>query len=185
MLQTEAAEPKEEAPGWLTSFLVWKPSAARARPSPAEPRSGPAPAGPLPAPSHPPDWSLLTNVTFWKVLLWLVLRGLFVELEFSLACWMYVGTRGPRERRAGEKSAYSAFSLAALERAAALDGHAGQLAAGPGAPRPRTWGLGWLLAGLWKRLAVGLMQFATATVSRREACSAPYVGQGGGAPQRL
>lgn len=69
---------------------------------------------PLPAPR---DQSFLTNVTFLKVLLWLVLLGLFVELEFGLAYfvlslfyWMYVGTRGPEEKREGEKSAYSVFN---------------------------------------------------------------------------
>lgn len=52
-----------------------------------------------------------------KVLLWLVLLGLFVELEFGLAYfvlsmfyWMYVGTRGPGEKKEGEKSAYSVFN---------------------------------------------------------------------------
>ncbi|XP_021573431.1 SAYSvFN domain-containing protein 1 isoform X2 [Carlito syrichta] len=69
----------------------------------------------------PPLWSrdhsFLTNITFLKVLLWLVLLGLFVELEFGLAYfvlslfyWMYVGTRGPEERKEGEKSAYSVFN---------------------------------------------------------------------------
>lgn len=52
-----------------------------------------------------------------KVLLWLVLLGLFVELEFGLAYfvlsmfyWLYEGTRGPGQRRKGEKSAYSVFN---------------------------------------------------------------------------
>ena len=52
-----------------------------------------------------------------KVLLWLVLLGLFVELEFGLAYfvlslfyWMYVGMRGPEEKTQGEKSAYSVFN---------------------------------------------------------------------------
>ncbi|KAL4837634.1 hypothetical protein H8958_006500 [Nasalis larvatus] len=63
------------------------------------------------------DQSFLTNITFLKVLLWLVLLGLFVELEFGLAYfvlslfyWMYVGTRGPEEKKEGEKSAYSVFN---------------------------------------------------------------------------
>ncbi|XP_044529881.1 SAYSvFN domain-containing protein 1 [Gracilinanus agilis] len=63
------------------------------------------------------DQSFLTNVTFLKVILWLVLLGLFVELEFglvyfvlSLFYWMYVGTRGPGEKKKGEKSAYSVFN---------------------------------------------------------------------------
>lgn len=47
----------------------------------------------------------------------MVLLGLFVELEFGLAYfvlsmfyWMYVGTRGPEEKKEGEKSAYSVFN---------------------------------------------------------------------------
>ena len=74
------------------------------------------PAEPPPAPP-PQDQSLLTNITFLKVLLWLVLLGLFVQLEFGLAYfvlslfyWMYVGTRGPEEKTEGEKSAYSVFN---------------------------------------------------------------------------
>ncbi|EFB17426.1 hypothetical protein PANDA_016216, partial [Ailuropoda melanoleuca] len=70
----------------------------------------------IPLPS-PRDQSFLTNITFLKVLLWLVLLGLFVELEFglvyfvlSLFYWMYVGTRSPEEKREGEKSAYSVFN---------------------------------------------------------------------------
>uniref|UniRef100_G3SU25 SAYSVFN motif domain containing 1 n=1 Tax=Loxodonta africana TaxID=9785 RepID=G3SU25_LOXAF len=69
---------------------------------------------PLP-PRH--DRSFLINITVLKVLLWLVLLGLFVELEFGLAYfilslfyWMYVGTRSPEEKKAGEKSAYSVFN---------------------------------------------------------------------------
>ncbi|XP_043820134.1 SAYSvFN domain-containing protein 1 [Dromiciops gliroides] len=70
-------------------------------------------------PATSPRWdrSFLTNVTFLKVALWLVLLGLFVELEFglvyfvlSLFYWMYVGTRGPGEKKKGEKSAYSVFN---------------------------------------------------------------------------
>ncbi|CAI9608648.1 unnamed protein product [Staurois parvus] len=52
-----------------------------------------------------------------KVLLWLVLLGLFVELEFgmvyfvlSMFYWLYEGTRRPGQRRKGEKSAYSVFN---------------------------------------------------------------------------
>ncbi|XP_036621963.1 SAYSvFN domain-containing protein 1 [Trichosurus vulpecula] len=72
-----------------------------------------------PAATSPSRWdqSFLTNVTFLKVALWLVLLGLFVELEFglvyfvlSLFYWMYVGTRGPGEKKKGEKSAYSVFN---------------------------------------------------------------------------
>ncbi|XP_062981685.1 SAYSvFN domain-containing protein 1 [Elgaria multicarinata webbii] len=66
-----------------------------------------------------PWWThcFLMNVTFLKFLLWLVLLGLFVELEFglpyfvlSMFYWIYVGTRGPEERQTGEKSAYSVFN---------------------------------------------------------------------------
>ncbi|XP_020640752.3 SAYSvFN domain-containing protein 1 [Pogona vitticeps] len=66
-----------------------------------------------------PWWTnyFLMNVTFLKFLLWLVLLGLFVELEFGLVYfvlsmfyWIYVGTRGPGERQTGEKSAYSVFN---------------------------------------------------------------------------
>ncbi|KAL8183707.1 UNVERIFIED_CONTAM: hypothetical protein K2H54_049322 [Gekko kuhli] len=69
--------------------------------------------------SPPPQWThyFLMNVTFLKFLLWLVLLGLFVELEFglpyfvlSMFYWIYVGTRGPGERQNGEKSAYSVFN---------------------------------------------------------------------------
>nr|XP_042140630.1 SAYSvFN domain-containing protein 1 isoform X1 [Peromyscus maniculatus bairdii] len=127
-----AATPKA-APGWLRRFLTGKasPAITRARPSQVQTRSCAAtnckenakeaaqqppqsPAVPLPSSRHQ---SLLTNITFLKVLLWLVLLGLFVELEFGLAYfvlsmfyWMYVGTRGPGERKEGEKSAYSVFN---------------------------------------------------------------------------
>ncbi|XP_028652146.2 SAYSvFN domain-containing protein 1 [Erpetoichthys calabaricus] len=57
------------------------------------------------------------NVSVLKVLLWLVLLGLFAELQFgllffvlSLFYWMYVGMRGPSERQSGEPSAYSVFN---------------------------------------------------------------------------
>ncbi|XP_061482404.1 SAYSvFN domain-containing protein 1 [Rhineura floridana] len=69
--------------------------------------------------SSPPWWTnyFLLNVTFLKFLLWLVLLGLFVELEFglpyfvlSMFYWIYVGTRGPGERQTGERSAYSVFN---------------------------------------------------------------------------
>ncbi|ETE61514.1 putative protein C6orf64, partial [Ophiophagus hannah] len=60
---------------------------------------------------------VLKNELLLKFLLWLVLLGLFVELEFglpyfvlSMFYWIYVGTRGPRERQPGEKSAYSVFN---------------------------------------------------------------------------
>ncbi|XP_070953213.1 SAYSvFN domain-containing protein 1 isoform X1 [Macaca nemestrina] len=94
-------------------------------PSPAISQEAPQPQG---STSQPPwniaiplpscwDQSFLTNITFLKVLLWLVLLGLFVELEFGLAYfvlslfyWMYVGTRGPEEKKEGEKSAYSVFN---------------------------------------------------------------------------
>ncbi|XP_066467719.1 SAYSvFN domain-containing protein 1 [Tiliqua scincoides] len=69
--------------------------------------------------SPPPWWAhyFLINVTFLKFLLWLVLLGLFVELEFglpyfvlSMFYWIYVGTRSPSERKNGERSAYSVFN---------------------------------------------------------------------------
>ncbi|KAJ3606861.1 hypothetical protein NHX12_026379 [Muraenolepis orangiensis] len=58
-----------------------------------------------------------TNITVLKVLLWLVLLGLFAELEFglpffliSLFYWMYQGFRSPGARQPGELSAYSVFN---------------------------------------------------------------------------
>ncbi|XP_048081754.2 SAYSvFN domain-containing protein 1 [Ursus arctos] len=123
--KAEAAATPKAAPGWLKRFLVWKPRPARtqAQPSPAQEvaqpgssTSQPPQKTAIPLPS-PRDQSFLTNITFLKVLLWLVLLGLFVELEFglvyfvlSLFYWMYVGTRGPEEKREGEKSAYSVFN---------------------------------------------------------------------------
>lgn len=113
-----AATPKT-AIGWLRRFLKWKASPAimRARPNQAQEEAQQPPqssAVHLPSSRHQ---SLLTNITFLKVLLWLVLLGLFVELEFGLAYfvlsmfyWMYVGTRGPEEKKEGEKSAYSVFN---------------------------------------------------------------------------
>ncbi|XP_068199020.1 SAYSvFN domain-containing protein 1 [Antennarius striatus] len=60
---------------------------------------------------------VFSNVTLLKVLLWLVLLGLFVELEFglpffviSLFYWLHEGLRGPTEREPGELSAYSVFN---------------------------------------------------------------------------
>ena len=51
------------------------------------------------------------------MLLWLVLLGLFAELEFglpffvlSLFYWMYQGLRSPAARQPGELSAYSVFN---------------------------------------------------------------------------
>ncbi|XP_012671183.1 SAYSvFN domain-containing protein 1 [Clupea harengus] len=59
----------------------------------------------------------ITNLTVLKVLLWLVLLGLFSELDFglpffliSLFYWLYEGLRAPTERRQGELSAYSVFN---------------------------------------------------------------------------
>ncbi|CAO2590549.1 SAYSvFN domain-containing protein 1 [Lemmus lemmus] len=130
-----AATPKT-AMGWLRRFLKRKASPVVLRPRPNQAqvrreastlkprlRAGPreeaqqppqSAAIPLPSSQHQ---SLLTNITFLKVLLWLVLLGLFVELEFGLAYfvlsmfyWMYVGTRGPEEKKRGEKSAYSVFN---------------------------------------------------------------------------
>lgn len=123
--KAEATATPESASGWLKRFLVWKPrpASARAQPSPAQEAAQPesntsqpprTTAVPLPVPG---DQSFLTNITFLKILLWLVLLGLFVELEFGLAYfvlslfyWMYVGTRGPGEKKEGEKSAYSVFN---------------------------------------------------------------------------
>ncbi|XP_055042872.1 SAYSvFN domain-containing protein 1 [Misgurnus anguillicaudatus] len=60
---------------------------------------------------------LFTHVTLLKVLLWLVLLGLFIELEFglpffliSLFYWLYEGFRSPKARQPGELSAYSVFN---------------------------------------------------------------------------
>lgn len=59
----------------------------------------------------------LTNLTLLKILLWLVLLGLFAELEFglpffvlSLFYWLYEGLRSPAAREPGELSAYSVFN---------------------------------------------------------------------------
>ncbi|KAI5610962.1 SAYSvFN domain-containing protein 1 [Silurus asotus] len=59
----------------------------------------------------------VTNLTVLKVLLWLVLLGLFSELEFglpffllSLFYWLYEGLRSPAVRKPGELSAYSVFN---------------------------------------------------------------------------
>lgn len=60
---------------------------------------------------------VFTNLTLLKVLLWLVLLGLFAELEFglpffiiSLFYWLYEGLRSPATREPGELSAYSVFN---------------------------------------------------------------------------
>ncbi|KAF4013358.1 SAYSD1 [Cervus elaphus hippelaphus] len=131
--KAEAATTPKAPSGWLKRFLLWKPRppSAQAQPSLAQGAAGPggresqpprSPAEAPPPPRPPPplaprDRSLLTSVTLLKVLLWLVLLGLFVELEFGLAYfvlslfyWMYVGTRGPEEKTQGEKSAYSVFN---------------------------------------------------------------------------
>ncbi|XP_023068483.1 SAYSvFN domain-containing protein 1 isoform X1 [Piliocolobus tephrosceles] len=123
--KAEAAATLKAASGWLKRFLVWKPRPASARAQPGLVQEAPQPQGStseplwniaIPLPSCW-DQSFLTNITFLKVLLWLVLLGLFVELEFGLAYfvlslfyWMYVGTRGPEEKKEGEKSAYSVFN---------------------------------------------------------------------------
>lgn len=59
----------------------------------------------------------LSPVTLLKVLLWLVLLGLFAELDFglpffliSLFYWLYEGLRSPAARQPGELSAYSVFN---------------------------------------------------------------------------
>lgn len=113
-----AATPKT-ATGWLRHFLRWKASPLTAQPQPNQPQEAvqqPSQSTAVPLPSSCGQ-SFLTNVTVLKVLLWLVLLGLFVELEFGLAYfvlsmfyWMYVGTRGPGEKKEGEKSAYSVFN---------------------------------------------------------------------------
>ncbi|CAM4648914.1 SAYSvFN domain-containing protein 1 [Lepidochelys kempii] len=61
--------------------------------------------------------ALLAHTALLKFLLWLVLLGLAAELQFGLPCfvlslfyWLYAGTRGPGERRPGERSAYSVFN---------------------------------------------------------------------------
>ncbi|DBA13440.1 TPA: hypothetical protein GDO54_018580 [Pyxicephalus adspersus] len=64
------------------------------------------------------SYSSMWKVTLLlKVLLWMVLLGLFAELEFGLAYfvlsmfyWLYEGTRRPGQRKKGEKSAYSVFN---------------------------------------------------------------------------
>lgn len=60
---------------------------------------------------------VISNVFLLKLLLWLVLLGLFVELEFgfpffvlSLFYWLYEGLRSPGTREPGELSAYSVFN---------------------------------------------------------------------------
>ncbi|KAI7800023.1 SAYSvFN domain-containing protein 1 [Triplophysa rosa] len=60
---------------------------------------------------------LLSRLTLLKVLLWLVLLGLFSELGFgfpffliSLFYWLYEGFRSPKARQPGEMSAYSVFN---------------------------------------------------------------------------
>ncbi|XP_019607119.1 SAYSvFN domain-containing protein 1 [Rhinolophus sinicus] len=123
--KAEAAATPKSALGWLKQFLVWKPRPASVRAQPilaqevALPGSStpPSPRNTAIPPPLPRDQSFWTNVTVLKVLLWLVLLGLFVELEFglvyfvlSLFYWMYVGTRGPEEKEEGEKSAYSVFN---------------------------------------------------------------------------
>lgn len=123
--KAEATATPKSAPGWLGRLLVWKPRPASA---PAQPGLAQEAARPGSHTSQPPrrtaippplpkDQSFLTSITFLKVLLWLILLGLFVELEFglvyfvlSLFYWMYVGTRGPGEKKGGEKSAYSVFN---------------------------------------------------------------------------
>ncbi|XP_014000407.1 SAYSvFN domain-containing protein 1 [Salmo salar] len=57
------------------------------------------------------------NRTLLKVLLWLVLLGVFAELGFglpffliSLFYWLYQGLRSPTKLQPGELSAYSVFN---------------------------------------------------------------------------
>ncbi|XP_007937613.1 SAYSvFN domain-containing protein 1 [Orycteropus afer afer] len=118
-------EKTEAAPGWLKRFLLWKTRPTSPGPQSSHPQEAAVPQFSTSQPQQniaippPPrqDKSFLTNITVLKVLLWLVLLGLFVELEFGLAYfilslfyWMYVGTRSPEEKKAGEKSAYSVFN---------------------------------------------------------------------------
>ncbi|XP_004424240.2 PREDICTED: SAYSvFN domain-containing protein 1 [Ceratotherium simum simum] len=123
--KAEAAATPKAALGWLKRFLVWKPTPGRAQAQPSRAQEAAQPGSStsqpprntaIPPPS-PRAQRFLTNITILKVLLWLVLLGLFVELEFGLAYfvlslfyWMYVGTRGPEEKKEGEKSAYSVFN---------------------------------------------------------------------------
>uniref|UniRef100_A0A667ZSD4 SAYSVFN motif domain containing 1 n=1 Tax=Myripristis murdjan TaxID=586833 RepID=A0A667ZSD4_9TELE len=58
-----------------------------------------------------------STLTLLKVMLWLVLLGLFAELDFglpffliSLFYWLYEGLRSPAARQPGELSAYSVFN---------------------------------------------------------------------------
>ncbi|XP_017267341.1 SAYSvFN domain-containing protein 1 [Kryptolebias marmoratus] len=60
---------------------------------------------------------IISNLILLKLLLWLVLLGLFIELEFglpffiiSLFYWLYEGLRSPAPRKPGELSAYSVFN---------------------------------------------------------------------------
>ncbi|KAM8846223.1 SAYSvFN domain-containing protein 1 [Synchiropus picturatus] len=60
---------------------------------------------------------LTSHLFALKLLLWLVLLGLFAELEFglpffvvSLFYWLYEGLRSPAPRQPGELSAYSVFN---------------------------------------------------------------------------
>ncbi|XP_062323210.1 SAYSvFN domain-containing protein 1 isoform X3 [Osmerus eperlanus] len=103
-----------------------------------------------------PDWLLdsslgrwlgskrlaFTNLTWLKVLLWLVLLGLFNELDFglpffliSLFYWLYEGLRSPAARKPGELSAYSVFNpdcqpILGTLTAEQLEGEMGYLALG-------------------------------------------------------
>ncbi|CAH7463885.1 SAYSvFN domain-containing protein 1 [Phodopus roborovskii] len=123
--QTSAAKVVQEAAtlktaqAWLRRFLKWKasPAITRGHPNQAQEAAHQPPQSAVVRLHSSQRQSLLSNITFLKVLLWLVLLGLFVELEFglpyfvlSMFYWMYVGTRGPEEKKEGEKSAYSVFN---------------------------------------------------------------------------
>ncbi|KAM5262987.1 SAYSvFN domain-containing protein 1 [Ctenodactylus gundi] len=125
--KTDVITNRKAVLSWLRRLvaLVWKPRPAGGRAPPSRAQEAVQPGSSPSQPSRnatvplssPWDQTFLTNITFLKVLLWLVLLGLFVELEFgqayfvlSLFYWMYVGTRGPGEKQAGEKSAYSVFN---------------------------------------------------------------------------
>ncbi|KAG9470328.1 hypothetical protein GDO78_018128 [Eleutherodactylus coqui] len=78
---------------------------------------GTTPYDAAPCDVEPADSSAWKTILLLKFLLWLVLLGLFVELEFGLVYfvlsmfyWLYVGTRRPGLKKKGEKSAYSVFN---------------------------------------------------------------------------
>ncbi|XP_048351689.1 SAYSvFN domain-containing protein 1 [Sphaerodactylus townsendi] len=112
-----AGPPPAKPPPEAAAAPVTEEEAAQPRREESSQRTH-SPEGPA-ASALPPWWThyFFVNVTFLKFLLWLVLLGLFVELEFglpyfvlSMFYWIYVGTRGPGEQQSREKSAYSVFN---------------------------------------------------------------------------